>query len=95
MNAPQMMRPVTVKEVKPRSPSYVSGRLECLRDEIRLDMHLAGMDARDRWLKLEPQLLQARKLATHVTEISFHAMGQIAAEVKRFHDFLAQHQLPR
>jgi len=95
MSTPQTMRPVTVNAAKRRSPSYVGGRLERLRDEIRLDMHLAGMDARDRWRVLEPRLLQAEKLASHLTEITFRAMGQMAAEVKRFQDYLKQHQLPR
>jgi hypothetical protein len=27
-----------------------------LRDEVRLKLHLAGMDARDRWHALEPVL---------------------------------------
>ena len=88
----QTTKPVTVKAGKRRSPSYVAGRLERLRDEVRLDMHLAGMDAKDRWRKLEPEIFHAEKLAAHITEISFHAMGQIAAEVKRFQDYLIQHR---
>ena len=28
------------------------GRLKTLRDEIRVDIHLAGMEARDKWKRL-------------------------------------------
>ena len=69
-----------------KKPGYIAKRLERLRDEVKLDMHLARMDAKDRWHKVEPQLFQAERLAEHVTEISFRALGQIAAEVKRFQD---------
>lgn len=29
-----------------------------IRDEVRLKLHLAGMDARDRWHALEPRLVE-------------------------------------
>ena len=61
-------------------------RLEQLHDEARLGAHLAWMEARDRWREIRPQLIRAEQLAEHLTEISFHAVGEIAAEVKRFQD---------
>lgn len=33
--------------------------LQQLRDEIRLKLHLASMDARDEWHRLEPQVEHA------------------------------------
>ena len=30
--------------------------LKTLRDEIKVKLHLAGMDVRDQWAKLEPEL---------------------------------------
>lgn len=75
-----------------KTPGYVTKRLERLRDEVKLDMHLARMDAKDRWHEVEPRLFQAERLAEHLTEISFRAMGQIAAEVKRFQDELKRHR---
>jgi predicted nucleic acid-binding Zn-ribbon protein len=38
------------------------GELKTMRDEIRIKLHLAGMDARDAWQKLEPRIdeLEAR-----------------------------------
>lgn len=90
MNAPQTTKTVTVKAAKQRrsTPGYIGQRLEQLRDEVKLDLHLARMDARDRWHEIEPQLFHAERLAEHITEISFRALGQIAAEVKRFQDDL-------
>jgi hypothetical protein len=80
------MTPETTK----RRPSLITQRLEQLRDEVRLDAHLAGMDARDRWREIEPRLFQAERLAAHLAEISFDAAGRIAIEVKRFRDQLGQ-----
>ena len=92
MSTPQKTKPITVNAPRRRTPGYIASRLERLRDEVKLDMHLARMDAKDRFQALEPRLLHAEKLAEHVTEISFRAMGQIAAEVKRFQDHLKQHR---
>ncbi len=37
--------------------------LEQMADEIRVKLHLAGMDAKDAWNKLEPRLDEARRHA--------------------------------
>ncbi|HYV49699.1 MAG TPA: hypothetical protein VFA20_32805 [Myxococcaceae bacterium] len=88
----QTTKPVTAKTTPSRKPGYFTGRLERLRDEIRLDAHLAGMDAMDRWREIEPRLFQAERLAEHLAEISFNAVGRIATEVKRYRD---QQRRPR
>jgi len=87
---PLSTKPVIVKAMQPRAPSSITRRLERFRNEARLDAHLAWMEARDRWREIEPRLFQAERLAAHVTEISFRALGQIASEVKRFQDQRAQ-----
>jgi len=43
-------------------------QMRTLRDEVRLKVHLAGMDAEDEWRKLEPQLHAAEKIAEDVTD---------------------------
>jgi len=43
-------------------------RMRALRDEIRLKIHLAGMDARDEWRKLEPKIEEVERAAHHLTE---------------------------
>jgi hypothetical protein len=35
------------------NPNPTWEKLQTLRDEVRLKMHLAGMDAKDEWNKLE------------------------------------------
>ena len=38
-------------------------RLQMLRDEVRLKVHLANMDAKDEWTKLEQKIAEAERLA--------------------------------
>jgi hypothetical protein len=58
--------------------------LQTLRDEIRVRIHLAGMDAKDAWNKLEPTLLEAERLAEEVTDASRAAMAEIVKKVREF-----------
>ncbi len=39
------------------------GRLRTLRDEARVRVHLAGLDIRDAWSKLEPKIEDAEREA--------------------------------
>ncbi len=61
--------------------------LGALRDEIRLQLHLAGMDAKQNWEEiLEPQIEDANKLAEDATAISQKAIEDVIARVKSFRD---------
>ncbi|WP_437996674.1 hypothetical protein WMF26_37635 [Sorangium sp. So ce185] len=62
--------------------------LQTLRDEIRVRLHLAGMEAKDAWGKLEPTLLDAEKLAEDVSETSRNALRDILEKVKEFRSSL-------
>lgn len=42
--------------------------LKTLRDEIRLDLHLASMELRDEWKKLEKKLPDPSTIADHLKE---------------------------
>lgn len=44
--------------------------LRRLRDEIRVNIHLAQMDAKDRWHALEPQFFIAEKAALEFSAVS-------------------------
>ena len=44
--------------------------LRTLRDEIKVKLHLAGMDAKDQWAKLEPELFKVERAAEQATESS-------------------------
>jgi hypothetical protein len=41
-------------------------RMKTLRDEIRLDLHLAGMELKDLWRELEPAVHEAERRAEEV-----------------------------
>lgn len=101
MNTGQTTKTAKTEKAAPRSgaakrqaapPNVLTKRLEQLRDEVKLDLHLARMEARDRLRELEPQIHHVEQLAEHLTEISSRAIGQIATEMKRFQDHLKQHR---
>ncbi len=56
-------------------------RLRALRDEVRVQLHLAGMDAKDEWSKLEPQLEDAERKAHEFTEATRHALTEAVKKV--------------
>lgn len=59
--------------------------LEQIAEEVRVKIHLAGMDAKDAWAtKLEPRLFEARM---HAKEASVASEKAIASTVKAFRDF--------
>lgn len=60
--------------------------LSTLRDEIRLQLHLASMDAKSAWEKLEPEIEQANKMAEDATAISQKAIEEIAGKFRKFRD---------
>jgi hypothetical protein len=65
--------------------SDVLTELEAVSDEIRVKLHLAGMDANDAWNKtLEPKLLDARKHAHDAKEASKAALQDTLAAFKDF-----------
>lgn len=50
--------------------------IRALRDEVRLKLHLAGMDLRQEWEKLEPQLDRALNSAAQVS-------NEVVADLKK------------
>lgn len=50
--------------------------IRALRDEVRLKLHLAGMDLRQEWEKLEPQLDRAMNSAAQVS-------SEVVADLKK------------
>jgi hypothetical protein len=57
--------------------------LETLRDEIRLNLHLAGMDLRDEWKHLEKRLPD-RQAAERVKDATREAVESLTREVRAF-----------
>lgn len=50
--------------------------VRALRDEVKLKLHLANMDLKDEWSKLEPQLEHAINSAALVS-------GEVVADLKK------------
>jgi transposase len=59
--------------------------LRALRDEALVKIHLGGMDAKDRWNKLEPRIEDAiTKAASDVTEASHTVVHETMKALKDF-----------
>ena len=66
------------------------GDLRRARDEIRLQMHLAGMELKERWSVMEPE---TERLINGVAEISHEAMEQMIGKLRKFQAALNQKQM--
>jgi hypothetical protein len=56
-----------------------------IEDELELKIHLAGMDARDRWHALQSRLTHLEQVLMHAGE---HAEDEIARELSEVHGAL-------
>lgn len=63
-------------------------RLQTLRDEVRVRLHLAGMDVKDRWNELEPHLLDAEHAAQQFSEASRAKLTQALERLEAFRSSL-------
>ena len=59
-------------------------QLEGLSDEVRLKMHLASMDARDKWRALEPEIADAKKRAKIASEASLDVLHDMKRALEKF-----------
>lgn len=59
-------------------------QLQTLRDEIRVRIHLAGMDAKDAWSSLEPEIEHAEQVAKEATVASRAAIEDVLVKVRDF-----------
>jgi hypothetical protein len=55
--------------------------LKTLRDEVRVKLHLAGQEAKDRWQKIEPQI---EKVGDDIAKTSKSAVDELVTRVKEF-----------
>jgi hypothetical protein len=58
--------------------------LKTLRDEIRVEIHLAGMEAKDSWKKLEHRFADAENFAREASHTSRQALEEIIEAFKSF-----------
>ncbi len=57
--------------------------MRTLRDEVRVKLHLAEMDAKSEWDKLEPHLLDLEAKAQHVTDATHVALMDALARLSQ------------
>lgn len=62
--------------------------LRTLRDEVKVKLHLAGMDAKDQWARLEPELSKVERAAEQATESSKKMMDDALKRLKSIRDSL-------
>ena len=78
---------------KRNSPGSVLTELSQLRDELRVKLHLAGLEVRAQWESVEPKLLGLERSIEQQGEGAFEAAGELAVElVKAFRDFSVRSQ---
>lgn len=58
--------------------------LRTARDEIRVQAHLLGMELKQKWEQLEPELVHAENAAKHATEASAAALGSAVQALIEF-----------
>jgi CBS domain-containing protein len=68
--------------------------LRTLRDEIRVDLNLAGKEARDRWRRLEARLQAAETYARDARREAVANLAGLLETTKRFRNRLRQEQPP-
>jgi len=65
------------------------GLMRTLRDEVRVKLHLAGMDAKDEWNKLEPHLLHVEDAATDFSEATRKAVTDAVERLSKLRKSLS------
>jgi hypothetical protein len=57
--------------------------MRTLRDEIKVRLHLASMDAKKDWQKIEPQLFEIEKTADDFTQATCDAVDDAVKRLSR------------
>ncbi len=65
----------------------VRDSVHTLRDEIRVRIHLAGMEARDQWTRLDAK---TDHFIGHLAQASREAIDELVAELRKFSHSLEQ-----
>lgn len=80
---------MTTHHPKEEVESSIFDRITTLRDEVKLQLHLASLDAKKEWdEKIEPRVLELEDAAKNFTESS-PAAAKVKELVTRIEEFLA------
>ena len=83
LEEPAMTTPIPTHDLKAEARRTLE-EIRTLRDEVRVQLHLASMDAKDQWKKLEPHVADAEKLATDIGETSRAALSDVLRRIRKF-----------
>jgi hypothetical protein len=72
----------TTQELKAEFERSI-GLMRTLRDEVRLKLHLAGMDIKDEWSKLEPRLHELEHTAEAWSEATCVAASDAVKQLSK------------
>jgi hypothetical protein len=79
----------TAEELKQELKKRVD-TLTTLRDEVRVRLHLAGLDAKTQWTKLEPRIAEVERdiavAAEDVSTVTRDALTDVIAKLQRLRD---------
>lgn len=85
-----------VKKNIPDTLRHGIDELEHLRDEIKVKVHLAGLDATEAWNKLEPRLDQLEQElerdGQHVKDATKEITSELVKSFRQFRDRLFDHR---
>ncbi len=62
--------------------------MRALRDEVRVNLHLAGMTARDEWREIEPQLAEIERAASDFSETTRTALAAVMKRLAKLRSSL-------
>lgn len=65
------------------------GRMKTLRDEIRLHIHLGGMELKDKWRDLESVFSQTEQTTKHASAEALAALHELNAKFEDISSRLA------
>jgi hypothetical protein len=64
------------------------GRLQALREEVRVKIHLASLSLKDQWNKMEPRLEEVERAAQDISETSRTALTDALKRLEQLRDNL-------
>jgi hypothetical protein len=73
----------TTNELKMELKKSLSD-LQMLRDEVRVRLHLASMELKDQWNKLEPYLADVEQKASEASETSRNLLNDAKKRLEKF-----------
>jgi hypothetical protein len=78
------------QEIQSQGADVKSGleQLQALRDEVRLKVHLASMDIKDEWEKVEEEARALEVAARSAGRVSLDAVSDLGKRLRSIRDLL-------